>query len=222
MKKTEKSVGGRLRLKGVAISKHSKEKTTKPGAALSEKQPEVPSATAAQPEAGSGRIVTSGVTVQGFETKFREELAIGDVIVVFHPALLKVEERTVVAIISQRSLTIHERFSRDVVSTTSYKIRKDSLALQREAESQIGVVSNEAEGSANEAAASSRRKLVQDEVSRQLQKKLEKSKATLTYREKTGMWGYRVVTEEVGSKSMTEEQLLEMRVKKTGRDKFCW
>jgi hypothetical protein len=36
----------------------------------------------------SGRVVASGVTVQGFETKFMEEVEFGDTILVHHPTSL--------------------------------------------------------------------------------------------------------------------------------------
>lgn len=222
-----KSGGGRLKLKGVAISKHSKKKKSKeqPASSCTDQiesvEEEVP-VEVPEPQPGSGRIVSSGVTVHGFETKFREEVDFGDVIVLFHPKQLLDEERIVIAILSQRSLTLHEPFSSDIASTSAYRIRKDSILLTAKAEKVLKSERTEAALESGAAASSSTSKTkLQDEVSRQLQKKLDKTKATFSYREKTGMWGYRVVTEEVG-KNLSAEDILDRRAKKMGRDKFCW
>lgn len=228
MEGRKKVTGGRLKLKGITISKRSKKKaksveSEKEATSLFEgikdgdREVEAPEA-----GAGSGRIVTSGVTVQGFETKFRDEIDLGDTIIVFHPTLLREEERAVIGILSQRSLTLHEKFSNDILSTTPYRIRKDSVLLQHKAERSLDQNAGDRQcGSSSSTEEGYSKEQLQDEVSRQLEKKLKRAKQTLTYREKTGMWGYRVVTEEIDKKA-TAEQLLDMRVKRMGRDKFCW
>merc|ERR1712107_27686 len=65
---------------------------------------------------GTGRIVSDTVTVRGFETKFKEECDVGDEVMVLHPTSLEVEFRTVTAVLSQRSIMIHQGFSKDLVS----------------------------------------------------------------------------------------------------------
>ncbi|XP_055389019.1 uncharacterized protein LOC129618240 [Condylostylus longicornis] len=209
--KNSKIVGGRLKLKGVAISKHSKKKS-KSSAESGLDPPPTNVESQQAPEPGSGRLVTTGTTVQGFETKFKEEIEVGDAIILFHPSLLIEEERIVVGVLSQRSLTLHEKFSNDIASTTAYKIRKDSTLLRQKAGEALAT---------NEGASSGSQTTLQDEISRQLQKKLDNTRQTFRYREKTGMWGYRVVTGEA-EKNLSAEELLDMRVKKMGRDKFCW
>lgn len=73
---------------------------------------------------GTGRIVSSGNTVQGFETKFVEEIGLGDVIIVKHPTSNAYEERTVQSILSNRTLCVDDAFSNDLITTSVYFIRK--------------------------------------------------------------------------------------------------
>lgn len=174
----------------------------------------------------TGRIVTSGTTVQGFETRFQEEASVGDVIIIFHPSLLKEEEGIIVNILSQRSLSLHRKYSSDISSTITYSIRKDSIILKHKAYLAAEAAAETADKKSLAAGVEGMEKedsrsLTQDALSLQLQKKIESAKPTLTYRQKTGMWGYKTVTENV-NREATGENLLDMRIKKTGRDKFCW
>lgn len=159
---------------------------------------------------GTGRLVSNTVTVQGFDTKFKEEMEVGDTIMIHHPTSLEVEMRVVTGILSQRSCIVHQAFSKDLLSTTAYHIRKDSLRILEKAKAQIG------EG--GEAAA------VQDaasqELQRQLEKRLKKQRKEVTIREKSGMWGYKIVTKKL-DKEATQEELLDERCKQ-GRDRWCW
>jgi len=159
---------------------------------------------------GSGRIVSSTVTVHGFETKFKDEVDIGDTVLLHHPVSLEVEMRVVTGILSQRSLLLHQGFSKDVVSTMDYHIRKDSLKLKEKVKASLAEADNPNE-------------LVQDAVSAELQqqldKKLKKQRKLCTIREKTGMWGYKMVTRKL-DKEATQENLLDERCKQ-GRDKYC-
>jgi len=159
---------------------------------------------------GSGRIVSSTLTVHGFETKFKEEIDIGDTLLLHHPVSLEVELRVVTGILSQRSLLLHQGFSKDVVSTSDYHIRKDSLKLKEKVKASIAEADNPDE-------------LVQDAVSAELQqqldRKLKKQRKLCTIREKTGMWGYKNVTRKL-EKEATQENLLDERCKQ-GRDKYC-
>ncbi|KAK2194402.1 uncharacterized protein BdWA1_004127 [Babesia duncani] len=82
---------------------------------------------------GTGRIVSSGKTVQGFETKFLEEAAVGDFILVKHPMTLINEEKQIESILSNRTLYIDDAFSSDLISTMQFSLRK--IGPQEEAES---------------------------------------------------------------------------------------
>ncbi|CAE7562636.1 unnamed protein product [Symbiodinium pilosum] len=157
---------------------------------------------------GSGRIVTNTTTVHGFETKFKDELEVGDTLMVHHPTSLEVELRMVVSVLSQRSCVIHQAFSKDCNSTCEYHIRRDSLKIKEKAKAEIQEDNPE---------------LLQDaasrELQRQLDKRLKKQSKTVSVREKTGMWGYKVVTKKL-DKSSSAEDALDERCKQ-GRDKWC-
>jgi hypothetical protein len=56
-------------------------------------------------------------------------------------------------------------------------------------------------------------------ISRRLQKNLESEKAHVSFKQKTGTWGYKTVTEKV-DRSLTREDLLDMRAKRV-HDKYC-
>merc|ERR1711972_1128293 len=104
----------------------------------------------------------------------------------------------------------HQAFSKDFISTTEYHIRKDSLRLKEKVKESL---------EADESAES-----IQDaaslELQKQLDKKLKKARKEVTIREKTGMWGYKIVTKKLG-KEATAEELLDERCKQ-GRDRFCF
>mmetsp|Transcript_63215 Transcript_63215/g.100359 ORF Transcript_63215/g.100359 Transcript_63215/m.100359 type:complete len:215 (+) Transcript_63215:50-694(+) len=157
---------------------------------------------------GSGRIVTNTTTIHGFETKFKDELEVGDTIMVHHPTSLEVELRMVVSVLSQRSSVLHQAFSKDLSSTCEFHIRKDSLKIKEKAKAEIEEDNPE---------------LLQDaasrELQRQLDKRLKKQAKTVSVREKTGMWGYKVVTKKL-EKASSAEDALDERCKQ-GRDKWC-
>mmetsp|Transcript_15178 Transcript_15178/g.44376 ORF Transcript_15178/g.44376 Transcript_15178/m.44376 type:complete len:221 (+) Transcript_15178:48-710(+) len=159
---------------------------------------------------GSGRIVTSTTTVHGFETKFKDELEAGDTIMFQHPNSLEVEKRVVISVLSQRSVVLHQAFSKDVVSTSEFHIRKDSLKLQERAKASI---EDAGDTEALQDATS-------QELQRELERRLKKQRKQCTVREKTGMWGYKMVTTAL-SKEASTEQLLDERCKQ-GRDKYCF
>merc|ERR1712217_138436 len=159
---------------------------------------------------GSGRIVSSHQTLHGFHTAFKEEVEVGDTIVVHNETTLELEMRTITGVLSQKSATIHQAFSKDFISTTEYHIRKDSLRLKEKVKEQL---------EADESAES-----IQDaaslELQKQLDKKLKKARKEVTIREKTGMWGYKTTTKKY-SKETTAEEALDERCKQ-GRDKYCF
>ncbi|KAK1442865.1 hypothetical protein BgAZ_303830 [Babesia gibsoni] len=112
---------GKLKLKGI-----SKSKIHKPKAVVD--NPKAAGATAGVStvveSSGTGRIVSSGNTIQGFETRFVEEVSVGDTITVRNPISNEHEERTVQAILSNRTLCVDDAFSNDLITTTAYLIRK--------------------------------------------------------------------------------------------------
>ncbi|CEM36620.1 unnamed protein product [Vitrella brassicaformis CCMP3155] len=216
------AVGGKLKLKGDVLKKSKKKRKREEQAAEQEssraaaedqdddEDEEVPV------EEGSGRLVTSGMTVNGFETKFKEEVELGDKILVHHPTSLEVEDRIVVGVLGQRSLTLHDKFSSDLLSTTAYHIKKDSIKIKRAAERSLAEREGEAAVADGEGLSDA---MLKDEISKRLEKKLKKTKSILTYREKAGM-GYKTIKEKM-DRELTAEELLDKRVKKN-RDKFCW
>uniref|UniRef100_A0A0G4GGZ1 Uncharacterized protein n=1 Tax=Chromera velia CCMP2878 TaxID=1169474 RepID=A0A0G4GGZ1_9ALVE len=164
---------------------------------------------------GTGRIVITNDTIHGFETKFKGEVEIGDEVHVFHPKTLVVEKRIVTAVLSDRSLTVNEAFSSDIASTTNFHIKKESEALKERALKKVKKEIKMEEGMEPGLHDPS----LKDEVSKRLEKQLQKSRNVLTYREKQGM-GYKVVTEKLKG-DVSREQLLDLRAKKN-RDKYCW
>merc|ERR1711976_65429 len=121
-------------------------------------------------------------------------MEVGDTIMVHHPVSLEVELRLCTGILSQRSCDVHQPFSKDLVSTMEYHIRKDSLKLKERAKAQLEQEGADAESLQDAASA---------ELQRQLEKKLKKQAKTISVREKTGMWGYKVVTKKL-SKETTQ------------------
>lgn len=71
---------------------------------------------------GTGRITSSGTTIQGHSTKFLEELSPGDAIIVFHPTTLHEETKIVRMVLSSMSIGISSAFSSDLISTTPFKL----------------------------------------------------------------------------------------------------
>jgi hypothetical protein len=70
---------------------------------------------------GTGRITSSGTTIQGHSTKFLEELSPGDAIIIFHPTTLHEETKIVRMVLSSISIGISSAFSSDLISTTPFK-----------------------------------------------------------------------------------------------------
>lgn len=145
-----------------------------------------------------GRVVSTERTVQGFETSFVNDVKVGDSIGVNHPTSLEFEERTVTSILSQRTLTIDSPFSTDLISTAAYFIRPDHSTLD-----------------------------IQDDMNEEDIKRIvmeRKGQATggsvLQIRQKKGMWTYDVRTEKLDHEANAEE-LLDLRIKHQGRDKYC-
>ncbi|CAK0808094.1 unnamed protein product, partial [Prorocentrum cordatum] len=148
--------------------------------------------------------VVNSTTVHGFETQFKEELEVGDMLLVHHPHSLEVEGRIVTGVLSQRSCTLHSAFSKDISSTTEYHIRKDSVKLKQKAKEQIQQAGTDDPEALQDATS--------QELQRQLEKRLRKQRKMCSVREKSGMWGYKVVTTRL-DKEASQEELLDERCK---------
>merc|ERR1739848_769782 len=54
---------------------------------------------------GSGRLLASGTTIHGFDTKFLEEVAVGDALLVQHPGTQCLECSKVTHVLTNKSIT---------------------------------------------------------------------------------------------------------------------
>lgn len=70
---------------------------------------------------GTGRLTSSGTTIHGYETKFMDEIAVGDAIIIKHPTTLADETRIVKMVLSNVSISISSPFSTDLVSTCEFR-----------------------------------------------------------------------------------------------------
>lgn len=166
-----------------------------------------------------GRIVANGTTVQGMETRFKEQLDPGDVIIVLHPQSLSVEERIVTNILSQRSLIVHSAFSSDFMTTSEFAVRKESEKLKAAAAQKTNAERVKKEEQTAEDSVDNKTITVDEALQEELKRKLESEKKIFTYREKIGTYAYRNVSVEV-NQNMTREDLLDMQQKKV-HDKYC-
>eukprot|EP01035_Chromulina_nebulosa_P018466 gene18466-24176_t len=73
---------------------------------------------------GTGRITSSGTTIQGHYTTFMDELSPGDAIMISHPTTLQEETKIVTMVLSNTSIGVSTAFSTDLISTTSFKYIK--------------------------------------------------------------------------------------------------
>eukprot|EP01038_Epipyxis_sp_PR26KG_P016371 gene16371-22316_t len=73
---------------------------------------------------GTGRITSSGITVQGIGTEFMNQLTPGDAIIITHPTSLLDETKIVRMVLSNVSIGISSSFSTDLISTTPFRFIK--------------------------------------------------------------------------------------------------
>ncbi|ETB58693.1 hypothetical protein YYC_03839 [Plasmodium yoelii 17X] len=78
---------------------------------------------------GTGRIVTIKNTIQGFDTKFIDELKIGYQIILKNPNSLQIEKKTVTSILSNKTVLVDEEFSNDICTACKYYINKKVASL---------------------------------------------------------------------------------------------
>jgi len=161
---------------------------------------------------GSGRIVATGTTVHGLETKFKEEIAVGDSLLVQHPNTHQMEFQMVTGILTQRSLQILQTFSTDFSSTTAYHIQRDSIVMERKAKKE-----RKKEGDITE------EEFMRKQMEKQLEKKMKEQQKVVKVQEKVrggGGISYRTVEKKM-DKPMGAGDALDERCK-LGRDKYCW
>ncbi|CAD2089227.1 conserved Plasmodium protein, unknown function [Plasmodium vinckei lentum] len=147
---------------------------------------------------GTGRIVTIKNTIQGFDTKFIEELKVGYQIILKNPTSLQIEKRNVTSILSNRTILVDEEFSNDISTACKYYINK-----KKDED-----ISNSESCSDNETLKYA--KVLKDKPKHDV----------IKIRQKVGLWSYKVVDKKIKG-NLTNEQKLDERVK-SGRDKFCW
>jgi len=203
-------ISGKLKFKGNFQDKLNKEQRKLKREIIDSKEPEEEKIAVIEskskepilveflPVPGAGRLITSGATVHGKDTKFMSEMKHGDFIVVQHPTTFEKEEIVASAVLSDKSIALASGFSSDLISYTQYEIRK-----KPEYRVPDDTVDEKYE------------KKIQD-----LSKKIKKEKPVLEYRQKKGMWGYNTIKEKL-DKEATREDLLDLRSKKN-RDKHCW
>ena len=202
-------VSGKLKFKGNFQTKLEKEekkyKKKSPTVSiekeiLTEKKSKEPILVEFSPEPGTGRLITSGLTVHGKDTKFMSQIKNGDFIVIQDETTFDKEERPVSAVLSDKSMALSTPFSSDVITYKTFEIRKKPEYKEPE-------------------------DTLEEKYEKKLQnfsKKIKKDVPVLEYREKKGMWGYKLIKEELDDKKeITREDLLDLRSKKS-RDKFCW
>ncbi|BAM40006.1 conserved hypothetical protein [Theileria orientalis strain Shintoku] len=177
----DRKISGKIKLKGISKLYKKKKKEDEKSQSLDSKK----HSNVINELTGSGRIVSSGTTVQGFETKFAEESSVNDKIVIEHPMTHATEERTIQSILSNRTINIDEPFSVDVITTIPYNIRK----ITEDSEANV----------------------LGEEYAKKLDKK---ESSTISIREKTGMWSYKNVTKTVKGRLTAEDKLNE-RVKQS-------
>ncbi|KAH0485065.1 MAG: uncharacterized protein KVP18_004938 [Porospora cf. gigantea A] len=176
--------GGKLKLKNRAVKK-------KPANPKKPSESKIGADSHVDPVEGAGTLVTTGNHVHGFDTAFLDICKPGDGLLVFHPKTLVIESRVIVAVLSQRSLTVNEGFPDDIFTKTKYHVRQDHLMEE---------VDKEKFDSA-------------------LTSRVNKAESTYTYREKL-TWGYKTVTMQADH-FLSAEEKLNHREKLQGRDKHC-
>jgi len=163
---------------------------------------------------GTGRLLGSGTTIHGFDTKFLEEVSVGDALLVQHPATQCLESIKVTHVLTNKSMNILEAFSSDFTSTMPYHISKDSKLLKKKAKRD----QDEADGDISD------EELMRRKMQKDLDKRMKKSIGSRTIKVQQKIYGgggvtYRTV-DKVMDRTMGAEDSLDERVK-LGRDKYC-
>mmetsp|Transcript_11821 Transcript_11821/g.16270 ORF Transcript_11821/g.16270 Transcript_11821/m.16270 type:complete len:214 (-) Transcript_11821:1411-2052(-) len=154
---------------------------------------------------GTGRLTSSGTTIQGHYTEFMNQLSPGDAIIIVHPTSLQEETKVVRMVLSNVSIGISSSFSSDLISTTPFRyIKAPKDPVNNEDKEQKAI--------------ERKHKVEENAFGTYASKGGEK----FVYRvKKEGAYGgYKIVTESTQS-TMSREELLDMRKKKKS-DRFCY
>ncbi|KAG5186509.1 hypothetical protein JKP88DRAFT_195709 [Tribonema minus] len=172
-------------------------------AAAQQQPPEEEEEEELRPVAGTGRISSSGTVVTGHGTRFMSELRAGDALIVTHPTSLAQETRLVRMVLSDAHAGVSSAFSTDLISTTAFQY----VSAPR--------------GEAEDPAVAAKRARLQEE-DRAFGTYSSGGGSKVVYRvKKAGVYGgYEIVTAD-SKKSMTREELLNVRSKKKA-DRYCY
>ncbi len=127
-------VGGKLTLKGgVSLSKKKDEKKK---SSKKRKEREGEDHGAAEEyvptiQLGEGRIISSGTTITGKDTRFMMELSSGDALIVQHPYTLEQETRIITMVLSDVSISISSPFSSDLINGVKFGTLSPPLNLRQ-------------------------------------------------------------------------------------------
>lgn len=226
MSEKSKVVGGKLKLKGIgtltkARSQESLKRTYRDFDKADTREQERSKRAKNDHESqlpqrikGIGTILSSGTTLHGHNTKFMEQLSAGDAIQIMPSAgSSSPETRKVAFVLSDISAALSAPFSLDIISRTSFEVIK---ILKQDLSPEEKALLEATKKDHNEAEALGIYRGSTGEKS---------SPASVTYRVKLpgAQGGYKTVTEKIDGvqKNLTREELLDIRAKKMGRDKFC-
>lgn len=122
------AIGGRLRLKGEDGVKKKKKKTRRVKEHIEKKANDEVPQTRVILEDGDGLVQSSSTVLMGTDTRFRSQLAIGDVILVtvvdHYEETTAEEEREVRMVVGDTSCNLSAPFSCDVTDPTPFRVRK--------------------------------------------------------------------------------------------------
>jgi hypothetical protein len=166
-----------------------------------------------------GRILATGTSITGLNTFFKEEVSVGDVLVIVNPQTHLVEERYVTDVLSNRNIFVHAKFSSDFVSTVDARVRREGARLRAE----VGVsdllqVTSTPSAQENEKTVGDREKLILQDVKKKIVERTSES-AAIAVVEKSGSFGYKTRVTQVHGK-FTNEDELNIRAKHK-HDKYC-
>ena len=155
---------------------------------------------------GTGKITSSGTTIQGSFTVFQDELSVGDALIITHPTTHLQEPKIVRMVLSHVSIGISSAFSSDLISTTPFRYIKAPKDDEEEAKR------------------AKQEKQKQDESEEMaFGTYASKGGREIVFQErKAGSFGSYVtkVIKESSTGSKSREELLDFRAKKKS-DKYC-
>lgn len=185
------------------LSRNVGSSTEEAAAAVSQSVPTKESKKMESPQVktGTGLITTSGTVVTGYNTRFQQEISVGDAILV-NLRNGQQEMRVVTMRLSDISINLSSPFSENAANPISFQYIQKPKDVTRET------------------------KIAKEKA--KLESKLEETKASgvfgssdeVVYREKTEHGSYRIKKAKVSGDGITRGDMLEIRSKKA-HDKYC-